>query len=172
MKFSIFQSPLKTWQGNSLILGIFEEDIFPQLEKFDLNFDAKLLSIRLFEKDFKGKKGQLLNLEFLDSEIKSLLIVGLGKRSNINYDSLSNSIADCARRISDREEKSSIFLPWEQLENFSIYSVAEIVRLSIFRDNRFNHKKMREYLLKNSNFLESMIQKKFHFKRFKISVQG
>ena len=64
MKFSIFQSPLRTWQGNSLILGIFEEDIFPQLEKFDLNFDAKLLSIRLFEKDFKGKKGQILNLEF------------------------------------------------------------------------------------------------------------
>ena len=153
MKFSIFQSPLKTWQGNSLILGIFEEDIFPQLEKFDLNFDAKLLSIRLFEKDFKGKKGQLLNLEFLDSEIKSLLIVGLGKRSDINYDSLSNSIADCARRISDREEKSSIFLPWEQLENFSIYSVAEIVRLSIFRDNRFNHKKDEIISLKEFEFL-------------------
>ena len=121
MQFSIFQNPLNTWQGNSLIIGMFEGDIFQQLEKYNLNIDVKSLTSKLLKKDFKGKKGQLLNLEFLDSEIKSLLIVGLGKRSNINYDSLSNSIADCARRISDREEKSSIFLPWEQLENFSIY---------------------------------------------------
>ena len=172
MKFSIFKSPLKTWQGNSLILGIFEEDIFPQLEKFDLNFDAKLLSIRLFEKDFKGKKGQLLNLEFLDSEIKSLLIVGLGKRSNINYDSLSNSIADCARRISDREEKSSIFLPWEQLENFSIYSVAEIVRLSIFRDNRFNHKKDERISLKEFEFLGINDSKEISFQEIQDICAG
>ena len=172
MQFSIFKSPLKTWQGNSLILGIFEEDIFPQLEKFDLNFDAKLLSIRLFEKDFKGKKGQLLNLEFLDSEIKSLLIVGLGKRSNINYDSLSNSIADCARRISDREEKSSIFLPWEQLENFSIYSVAEIVRLSIFRDNRFNHKKDERISLKEFEFLGINDSKEISFQEIQDICAG
>jgi len=172
MQFSIFKSPLKTWQGNSLILGIFEEDIFPQLEKFDLNFDAKLLSIRLFEKDFKGKKGQLLNLEFLDSEIKSLLIVGLGKRSDINYDSLSNSIADCARRISDREEKSSIFLPWEQLENFSIYSVAEIVRLSIFRDNRFNHKKDERISLKEFEFLGINDSKEISFQEIQDICAG
>ena len=35
MQFSIFQNPLNTWQGNSLIIGLFEEDIFKQLEKYN-----------------------------------------------------------------------------------------------------------------------------------------
>ena len=153
MKFSIFQKPLNIWQGNSLIIGIFEEDIFRQLEKNDLRIETKLLSTKLLEKDFKGKKGQFLSLEFLDSNINSLFIIGLGKRNKVDYDYLSNSIADCARRICDKEEKSCIFLPWEELENFSPYSVAEIVRLSIFRDNRFNHKKDERVALKEIEFL-------------------
>ena len=153
MKFSIFQNPLNTWQGNSLILGIFEEDIFPQLEKYNLQVDTKLLTSKLLEKNFKGKKGQILTLDFLDQYINSLLIIGLGKRNKIDYDSLSNSIADCARRICDKEEKCTIFLPWDELGNFSLNSVAEIVRLSIFRDNRFNHKKDERVALKEVEFL-------------------
>ncbi len=153
MKFSIFKNPLNTWQGNSLIIGLFEEDIFQQLEKNHLKIQTKLLTTKLLEKDFRGKKGQLIYLEILDSNINSLLIIGLGKRNKIEYDYISNSIADCARRISDKEEKSGIFLPWEEFENFSVQTVAEIVQLSIFRDNRFNHKRNEKVILKEVEFL-------------------
>ena len=153
MKFSIFQNPLNTWQGDALIIGIFEEDIFPQLEKNNFNFETQLLTKKLLEKDFKGKKGQILNFEFLDSHINTLLIIGLGKRNKIDNDYLSNSIADCARRICDKAEKIGIFLQWEELNNFSLQSAAEIVQLSIFRDNRFNRKKDERVALKEVEFL-------------------
>ena len=172
MKFSIFQNPLTTWQGNSLILGIFEEDILPQLEKINLNINIELLTKKFLERDFKGNKGQILNLEFLDSEISRLLIIGLGKRNNIDYAFLSNTIADCARRICDQEEKSGIFLPWKELENLSFYSVAEIVRLSIYRDNRFNSKKDESFALKEVEFLGINESKDISFKEITHICEG
>ena len=164
MQFSIFQNPLNTWQGNSLILGMFEEDIFQQLEKNNLNIDAKLLASKLFEKDFKGKKGQILNFEFLDSQLNSLLIFGLGKRNNVDYQYLSKSVADCSRRVCDKVHKSGFLLPWEELENFSFHSAAEIIRLSIFRDNRFNNKKDEKVTLKEVEFLGITDSKDISFK--------
>ena len=165
MKFSIFKNPLNEWQSNSLMLGLFEEDIFPQLEKSYLKIETKLLTTKLLEKDFKGKKGQILNLEILDSQIHSLNIIGLGKRNKIDYEYLLNSIADSARRICDKEEKIGILLPWEELENFSFNSIAEIIRLSIFRDNRFNHKKDERVTLKEVEFLSISEPKDISFKK-------
>ena len=172
MQFSIFQNPLNTWQGNSLIIGMFEEDIFQQLEKYNLNIDVKLLTSKLLNKDFKGKKGQILNFEFLDSYLNSVLIFGLGKRNKIVYESLSKSIADCSRRICDVEEKSGILLPWDELENFSLHSAAEIIRLSIFRDNRFNHKKDEKVSLKEVEFLGITDSKEISFKEIQDICAG
>ena len=172
MQFSIFQNPLNTWQGNSLIIGLFEEDIFQQLEKYNLNIDVKLLTSKLLHKDFKGKKGQILNFEFLDSYLNSVIIFGLGKRNKIVYESLSKSIADCSRRICDVEEKSGILLPWDELENFSLNSAAEIIRLSIFRDNRFNHKKDEKVSLKEVEFLGITDSKEISFKEIQDICAG
>ena len=163
MQFSIFQNPLNTWQGNSLIIGMFEEDISQQLEKYNLNIDVKSFTSKLLKKDFKGKKGQISNFEFLDSHLNSLLILGLGKRNKIAYEFLSKSIADCSRRICDVEAKIGILLPWEELENFSLHSAAEIIRLSIFRDNRFNHKKDEKVSLKEVEFLGIIDSKEISF---------
>ena len=43
MQFSTFQQGLNTWQGSTLILGIFEEDLNNQLENIDFIIDSKLL---------------------------------------------------------------------------------------------------------------------------------
>ena len=172
MQFSIFQNPLNTWQGKSLIIGMFEGDIFQQLEKYNLNIDIKSLTSKLLEKDFKGKKGQILNFEFLDSHLNSVLIFGLGKRNRIAYESLSKSIADCSRRICDVEEKSGILLPWDELENFSLNSAAEIIRLSIFKDNRFNHKKDEKVSLKEVEFLGITDSKENSFKEIQDICAG
>lgn len=172
MQFSIFQNPLNTWQGNSLIIGLFEEDIFQQLEKYNLNIDVKSFTSKLLKKDFKGKKGQISNFEFLDSHLNSLLVLGLGKRNKIAYEFLSKSIADCSRRICDVEEKSGILLPWDELENFSWHSAAEIIRLSIFRDNRFNHKKDEKVSLKEVEFLGITGSKEISFKEIQDICAG
>ena len=164
MQFSIFQNPLNTWQGNSLIIGIFEEDIFQQLEKYNLNIDTRLFTSKLLEKDFKGKKRQMLNFEFLDSYLNSVLIFGLGKKNIIDYEYLSKSIADSSRRICDLDTKSGILLPWEELKDFSFHSAAEIIRLSIFRDNRFNNKKDEKVSLKEVEFLGITDPKEISFK--------
>ncbi len=172
MQFSIFQNPLNTWQGNSLIIGMFEEDILQQLEKYNLNIDAKLLTSKLLEKDFQGKKGQILNFEFLDSHLNSVLILGLGKVNKIDYEYLTKSIADCSRKICDVEEKSGILLPWRDLENFSFNSAAEIIRLSIFRDNRFNHKKDEKISLKEVEFLGFNDSKEISFQEIQDICAG
>ncbi len=172
MQFSIFKNPLNTWQGNSLILGMFEEDIFQQLERYNLNINAKLLTSKFLEKDFKGKKGEILKFEFLDSYLNSVLIFGLGKRNKIDYEYLSKSISDCSRKICDVEEKSGILLPWDELENFSLHSAAEIIRLSIFRDNRFNHKKDEKVSLKAVEFLGITDSKEISFKEIQDICSG
>ena len=50
MRFSTFQQNLNTWQGNTLIFGIFEGDLKNQLEKIDFIIDSKLLLEKINQK--------------------------------------------------------------------------------------------------------------------------
>ena len=43
MQFSTFQKNLDNWQGNSLILGVLEEEIASQLENINFLVNPKLL---------------------------------------------------------------------------------------------------------------------------------
>ena len=84
MQFSTFQKNLDNWQGASLIFGVLEEEISSQLENIKFVVDPKLLLKKVNQKKFKGEKGKTLSIEFLDQNLESLIIVGLGKSKDLN----------------------------------------------------------------------------------------
>ena len=153
MKFSIFKNQLSSWQGRSLIIGLYKEEIDSQLETIDFIVDSKLLIKKLNNSNFKGEIGDSLSLEILDHNLNSLIIIGLGEKNEMNADILRNSLSECIRKVIDKEEKIGILMPWDALENNAIYDIAETLRLSTFKDNRFNKHRDEKINLKEIEFL-------------------
>ena len=131
MQFSIFKNSLNSWQGTSLIIAIFQEDIKTQLELIDFTIDTKILIEKINRSKFKGEKGKEFTLNFMDQKLQNLIIIGLGEKSNFVTESLKDSFSECLRKFSQKEEKISILLPWESINKEAIYVVAESIRLSI-----------------------------------------
>ncbi len=155
MQFSTFQKNLDEWQGVSLIFGVLEEEIESQLETIKFVVDPKLLLKKITTKKFKGEKGGILNFEFLDQKLENLIIIGLGKTKNLNKGDIKNTLGNLIRKIVDKNEKISILLPWELNSQLEINHLAESMRLSAYKDNRFNKKKDEKRVLREIEFLNS-----------------
>ena len=154
MQFSTFQQNLDNWHGASLIFGLLEEEIANQLENIKFVIDPKLLLKKITQKKFKGEKGKTISFDFLDQKLETLIIVGLGKSKDLNKSDIENSIGNLVRKTVDKNEKMSILLPWELINSqLEINQLAESVRLSAYKDNRFNKKKDEKTVLKEIEFL-------------------
>lgn len=173
MQFSTFQQDLNTWQGSTLIFGIVEEDLKNQLEKIDFIIDPKLLQEKINQKKFKGEKGKILNFDFFDQRLQTLMIIGLGESTNINSNDIKNSLADVIRKSADKEEKISILFPWELINSQEeIQSFGESARLSAYKDNRFNSKKDDKKVLKEIEFLNLNKFKNINFNETEYICEG
>ena len=102
MQFSTFKKNLNDWHDASLILGVVEEDIESQLENIKFVVEPKLLIKKISQKKFKGEKGEILNFEFLDQKLETLIIIGLGKSKELNKTLIKNSLGDVVRKIVDK----------------------------------------------------------------------
>jgi len=172
MQFSIFQNQLNSWQGRSLIVGLNIGVINSQLEKIDFLVEPKQLIQKLNNNNFKGEIGDSINLEILGNNLESLTIIGLGDIKKMNFDVLKNSLPECIRKIVDKEEKIGILMPWDSLENNAIYDIAEILRLSTYKDNRFNKKRGEKIKLKEIEFLNLENKENISFKEVEDICQG
>ena len=173
MQFSTFQQDLNTWQGSSLIFGVFEEDLKNQLQKINFIIDSKLLLEKINQKKFKGEKGKILNFDFFDQRLQTLKIIGLGESKNINSNDIKNSLADVIRKSSDKEEKISILFPWELINSQEeIQSFGESARLSAYKDNRFNSKRDDKKVLKEIEFLNLNKFKNINFNETEYICEG
>ena len=54
MLLTTFKQDLNTWQGSTLIFGIFEDDIKNQLEKIDFIIDSTLLVEKINQRKFQS----------------------------------------------------------------------------------------------------------------------
>ncbi len=154
MQFSTFKKNLDSWQGTSLIFGIFDEEIETQLDNIKFIVDPEILLKKVNQKKFKGEKGEILNLEFLDQRLETLIIFGLGKSNDIEINDVKNNMAKIIRTTLDRDEKISILLPSELIKTEEeISSLAELARLSTYKDNRFKSKRNEKKILQEIEFL-------------------
>ena len=116
MQFSIFKNQLSYWQGKSLIFGIHNDDINNQLKKIDFIVDPKQLTNKLKNNNFKGEIGNSITLDILGHKIDYLIIIGLGDKNKFNSDVLRNTLSDCIRKVTDKEEKIGLLLPWDTFD--------------------------------------------------------
>ena len=172
MKFSIYKKSLNSWQGNSLILGLTEDDIDLQLEKIKFLIEPKLLREKLKSKNFKGERNETLTFELLKNNLNSLTLIGLGNKKSNSLDNLRNSFSECIRKIIDKEDIVSLLMPWEVLHEDSIYVIAEALRLSAYRDNRFNKKRNERSKLKEIEFLGYESAKEVSFREVQDICEG
>ena len=172
MKFSIFQESLKKWQGSALFLGICEEDLENQLHQFDSLFDSKILLSKIKDQKFKGEKNQTINFSFCDLPLDSLDLLGLGSKKSIDHTSLKKNIAEIFRKTFNKYEKISILLPWDDLQNNLIYSVAESIKLGTYQDNRFKTKQDDETFIKEVEFICPEVNDNFSFVEVKNICAG
>ncbi len=153
MQFSIYDNPLNSWNGSTLVIGVFEEDTFEYLEKIGFIINTKQISEKIIKQNFKGEKGQNLCFDFLGEKLNSFSLIGLGKKNTLSNDALRKYLSDFARKISDRENKISILLPWQYLDKDAIKTAFEAIRLSTYKDNRFNKKKDEKNKLQEVEFI-------------------
>ena len=172
MQFSIFKNQLSSWQGRSLILGLYNDDIDSQLEKIDFIVNPKQLIKKLNNNDFNGEIGNSISLEILGNNLDTLTIIGLGDKIKINSDVLRNALSECIRKVLDKDEKIGILMPWDSLENDAIYDIAETLRLSAYKDNRFNKKRVEKINLKEIEFLNLENIEHISFKKVEEICQG
>jgi len=172
MQFSIFKNQLRSWQGSSLIIGLNMEVIDSQLEKIDFIVNPKKLKKKLINNNFKGEIGKSISLEILGDNLEFLSIIGLGEKNKMNSDVLRNSLSDCIRKVIDKEEKVAILMPWDALENNAIYDIAETLRLSTYKDNRFNKQRDEKIKLEEIEFLNLENIENISFKEVEDVCQG
>ena len=153
MQFSIFKNQLNSWQGSTLILGVNEDEFDAQLEEIGFIVNPKHILEKLKNYNFKGESGKSITFEILGNKLDSLTLIGLGNKNNLNSEVLINSLSEFTRKVMDKKEKISILMPWKVLENNTVYDIAEAMRLSSFKDNRFNKKRNERTNLTEIEFL-------------------
>ncbi len=138
MKFSVNQKGLKSWEGSVLAIGLLEGNIKSQLAILNEVCDSLSISTCLEKKDFSGKKGEILELQFLNHSPEKLLLIGLGKLEDLLLDNLREGAALASKASIGSTGKFGIMFPWDPFNPSSAAkAVAEAVRLSIFKDIRF-----------------------------------
>ena len=172
MQFSIFKNQLSSWQGRSLIIGLNKDYIDNQLETINFIVDLKQLIKKLNDNNFKGEIGNSISLEILGHNLDSLTIIGLGEKNEMNTNVLRNSLSECIRKVIDKEEKIGMLMPWDALGNNAIYDIAETLRLSTYKDNRFNKHRDEKITLKEIEFLNLENIESISFKEVENICQG
>ena len=172
MQFSIFKNQLSYWQGKSLIFGIHNDDINNQLKKIDFIVDPKQLTNKLKNNNFKGEIGNSITLDILGHKIDYLIIIGLGDKNKFNSDVLRNTLSDCIRKVTDKEEKIGLLLPWDTFDSNAIFDIAEALRLSVYKDNRFNKKRDEKINLREIEFLNLANYENISFREVEEICQG
>jgi leucyl aminopeptidase len=85
MEFRCTSTPASSWSGDTLAVGLFSGGGGPLKAVLEARFGAALLE-RLEQRQFKGKAGESLRLEWLGTTPSVLLVVGLGEPAEFGLD--------------------------------------------------------------------------------------
>jgi len=107
----VLKAELSKVKDNALLIGFFKDklSLSTELKRLDNNFENSISSC-IKNNDFKAEKNEIKNI-YVNKNIKSIVLVGLGEEEKYNFDGLSNIIADTSKKLRDNGTESfSIFL--------------------------------------------------------------
>ena len=137
-----FSDVLPDWSGDTLAVGLFaaakDQPVHPLRQQLASSFGAELLE-RLEQLAFQGKAGECQSFERLGAGPGCLIVVGLGEPAAFNLTALRGAAAAAASAAGRRHSRHlGLALPCEGLNGAAAAgAMAEAVRLSLYRDQRF-----------------------------------
>tara|TARA_B100000579_G_scaffold83069_1_gene64804 strand:+ start:1058 stop:2545 length:1488 start_codon:yes stop_codon:yes gene_type:complete len=141
MQISAVSKEIDKWSGSVLIAGVLEETVESQIGLFKTIIKDTYLRQRFNDAKFKGKKNQKLSIELIESKIKRIVFVGLGKAENLLINDLRKAASIGIRQGLGYEKKLGILFPWDAFNPSSAaFAVGEAVRLTSIKDLRFKSK--------------------------------
>jgi leucyl aminopeptidase len=133
---------LDTWDGDTLAVGLFATDpeapAHPLRQELGSRF-GEALAQQLEQRGFKGKPGECLSFARLEGRPTNLIVVGLGEPAGFDLPALRSAAAAAAAAAAKvRCRHLGLALPCEGLDGAeAAAAMAEAVRLSLYRDQRF-----------------------------------
>lgn len=130
-----------TWSGDAIAIGLFEEnvDLDGDLATLDTNL-AGIIKELIEESEFKGKSGNNAFTRITgNNQLRKLLLIGLGKSSELTLNKLRQSAAQIARFAKkQRCQILGISLPIGNYNSDLVASaITEGLELALHRDHRF-----------------------------------
>ncbi len=138
MQISIFQESLNDWHGKTLVIGLIERDLKNQLHFLNPLTNTEALERKLSEKEFAGKQAQLQVFQLLESELQTIIFIGLGAVTELTLEDLRSATAKCCKKLPNQDDTLGIWMPWDAFDPaIAAKAVGEAARLSMFKDLRF-----------------------------------
>jgi leucyl aminopeptidase len=140
MKFEALDQSFLNWTGDGLAIGLFDEqvELTGDMAQLDTQL-AGLLRELISEAEFKGKAYSTLFSRVTGSNFKKLIVVGLGKATALNSDTLRRAAATIAK-LAQREKCKTlgISLPIANIPApQAAQAITEGVQLALYKDARF-----------------------------------
>ncbi|WP_088241345.1 leucyl aminopeptidase [Calothrix rhizosoleniae] len=141
MEVRVSNTPLLQWTGDGLAVGLFEDavELTGDLATLDEKLAGSIQEL-IAEEEFKGKAGSTINTRMPPgSQVRKLILVGLGKSEDLKLDSLRRAAASIARVGKNQKCKTlAISLPvYNQQLAETAQAIAEGVELALYEDTRF-----------------------------------
>jgi leucyl aminopeptidase len=140
MKFEALATSLLDWTGDGLAIGLFEDqlELSGDLATLDRNLTGLIKEV-IAEAEFKAKPNSTATTRVTGSKFKKLILVGLGKASDLKPEGLRRGAAAVARAA--RREKCKTlgisFPQWQDNAATTAQAVTEGTHLALYKDSRF-----------------------------------
>ena len=140
MEFKPTQTPCLEWAGDALAIGFFEDaiELNGELAQLDEKLTGTLKEL-INEVEFKGATGNsAITRVGSSSQIRKIIIVGLGKPDQLKLETLRRAAATCARLAKKEKCKSlGISFPLCNTPDATAQVITEGVELALYQDQRF-----------------------------------
>ena len=134
-------TPLLSWSGDCLVIGLFEEgvELTGDLAALDQAVAGTLQEL-IEEAEFKGKaESSAVTRVGANNAVRKIAVVGLGKADALTAEGLRRA-AGVATRLAKREKVKRLgisFPVWHDDAATSAQAIAEGIELTLHQDNRF-----------------------------------
>lgn len=140
MEFQGIETPIGEWTGDALAIGFFEEavELTGELVPFNEKYGGTLQEL-ISETDFKGKKNSIGMIRVgLNTPIRKLIIVGLGKQADYNLETIRLASANCVKTAKKVKCGTlGLSLPVHIDSSVTSQAIAEGAILATHQDKRF-----------------------------------